>query len=186
MRFCISGSRNLSKNLSLWPNLRPGLRPLALARSARRWRLRLEGGRWEGPAQSMGRCCFHAGVCVWRCVSVFRLARVVVSLRSPDVGTMSERVNAIGEVSERCRSKTVSDRHSSDTVSESERCSDTAPTPVSESERCSDTIPTRCRSSIGVGEVLRYGVGAGSEQNINKFTFYSAFHSAYFHISSSS
>ena len=27
------------------------------------------------PAQSMGRCCFHAGVCVWRCVSVFRLAR---------------------------------------------------------------------------------------------------------------
>jgi hypothetical protein len=54
-------------------------------------------------------------------------------------------------------------------------CSDT----VSESERCSDTIPTRCRSSIGVGEVLRYGVGARSEQNINKFTFYSAFHSAY-------
>ena len=81
MRFCISGSRNLSKNLSLWPenlSLRPGLRPLALAGSARRWRLRLEGGRWEGPARSMGRCCFHAGVCVWRCVSVFRLARVVV------------------------------------------------------------------------------------------------------------
>ena len=51
---------------------------LALAGSARRWRLRLEGGRWEGPARSMGRCCFHAGVCVWRCVSVFRLARVVV------------------------------------------------------------------------------------------------------------
>ena len=36
----------------------------------------------------------------------------------------------------------MSDRHSSDTVSESERCSDTSPTP--------------CRSSIGVGEVLRY------------------------------
>ena len=51
---------------------------LALAKSARRWWLRLEGGRWEGPARSMGRCCFHAGVCVWRCVSVFRLARVVV------------------------------------------------------------------------------------------------------------
>ena len=66
----------------------------------------------------------------------------------------------------------MSDRHSSDTVSESESCSDTSPTPcrssigvgevlrycsdtMSESERCSDTIPTRCRSSIGVGEVLR-------------------------------
>ena len=88
------------------------------------------------------------------------------SLRSPDVGTMSERVVHIGEVSERCRSKTVSDRHGSDTVSESERCSDTAPTPcrssigvgevlrycsdtVSESERCSDTVPTQCRSRIG-------------------------------------
>ena len=76
---------------------------------------------------------------------------------------MSERVVHIGEVSERCRSKTVSDRHSSDTVSESERCSDTVPTPyrstigvgevlryhsdtVSESERCSDTIPTHGRS----------------------------------------
>ena len=37
------------------------------------------------------------------------------SLRSPDVGTMSERVKPFGEVSERCRSKTVSDRHGSDT-----------------------------------------------------------------------
>ena len=63
----------------------------------------------------------------------------------------------------------VPDRHGSDTVSESERCSDTIPicvgavsesercsdtisTPVravSESERCSDTIPTRDRSRIG-------------------------------------
>ena len=46
--------------------------------NARRWWLRLEGGRWEGPARSMGRCCFHAGVCVWRCVLVIRLACVAV------------------------------------------------------------------------------------------------------------
>ena len=36
------------------------------------------------------------------------------TLRSPDVGTMSERAKLFGTMSERFRSKTVSDRHCSD------------------------------------------------------------------------
>ena len=49
---------------------------------------------------------------------------LVRALRSPDVGTMSERVVHIGEVSERCRSKTVSDRHCSDVAAVSEQLSE--------------------------------------------------------------
>ena len=92
-----------------------------------------------------------------------------------DVGTCKRRRRGVGEVSEQNSVGPTRLRHGIGVGEVLRYCSDT----VSESERCSDTIPTRCRSSIGVGEVLRYGVGAGSEQNINKFTFYSAFHSAY-------
>ena len=37
----------------------------------------LEGARLVETARSVGRRCFHAGVCVWHCGSVSRLARVV-------------------------------------------------------------------------------------------------------------
>ena len=108
-------------------------------------------------------------------VDIVGFAIVVVvetALRSPDVGTMSERVahrRGVGEVSEQNGVGPTRLRHSIG-VGEVLRYR------ARSTYRSRRGAPIPFRHSVGVGEVLRYHSDTwserGSERNINKFTFY--------------
>ena len=76
----------------------------------------------------------------------------VAALRSPDLGTMSDRSESFGTMSERYRSKTVSDRHCSDIGAVSEQLSEqlrkTTSAPKS-SKVIVIKLVSQCKSFVG-------------------------------------